>query len=235
MKIVLIHGQNHKGSSYHIGCMIADKIKCEKEIIEFFLPKDLNHFCTGCYSCIDDDSKCPFYPEKHRIMEAVEKADLLIFTTPTYCMRASAPMKAFIDLTFTYWMVHRPRECMFEKRAVIVSTAAGMGTSSAIKDIATALEYWGVPQITKYGISVQASGWNKVSDKNKAKIEKDTDRIAEKLSDKKRINVGIKTKVLFGIMRMMQKNDWGSSPAEKDYWIKKGWTKGKRPWKKNSL
>lgn len=40
MKIVLIHGQNHKGSSYHIGRMIADKIKCEKEIIEFFLPKD---------------------------------------------------------------------------------------------------------------------------------------------------------------------------------------------------
>lgn len=68
-------------------------------------------------------------------MQAVENADLLIFTTPTYCMHASAPMKSFIDLTFTYWMSHRPRECMFSKKAVVMSTAAGKGTKSAIKDI----------------------------------------------------------------------------------------------------
>lgn len=232
MKIVLIYGQNHKGSSYHIGRMIADKIKGEKEINEFFLPKDLNHFCTGCYNCIDDDSRCPFYAEKFRIMEAVQQADLLIFTTPTYCMRASAPMKAFIDLTFTYWMVHRPRECMFDKKAVIVSTAAGMGTGTAIKDIATALEYWGVPSIRKYGISVQASNWGMVSEKNKTKIEKDTDKIADKLSDNCKPRVGAKTKILFNIMRMMQKNDWGSSPAEKEYWQEKGWLDSERPWKK---
>lgn len=34
MKIVLIHGQNHKGSSYHIGHMIAEKITGENEIKE---------------------------------------------------------------------------------------------------------------------------------------------------------------------------------------------------------
>lgn len=79
----------------------------------------------GCYACIDDDTKCPFYEEKNRIMSEVEAADLLIFTTPTYCMRASAPMKSFIDLTSNYWMVHRPRKCMFNKQAVVVSTAAG--------------------------------------------------------------------------------------------------------------
>ena len=39
MNIVLIHGQNHKGSSYHIGRMIADKIDVKKEITEFFCPK----------------------------------------------------------------------------------------------------------------------------------------------------------------------------------------------------
>lgn len=102
MKIVLIHGQNHKGSSYTIGRKIANKISCEKNITEFFLPRDLNHFCLGCYNCVEDEEKCPYYSEKHRIMEEVEKADILIFTTPTYCLRASAPMKSFIDLTFTY-------------------------------------------------------------------------------------------------------------------------------------
>lgn len=231
MKIVLIHGQNHKGSSYHIGRMIADKITCETEITEFFLPKDLNHFCTGCYSCIEDESKCPFYSEKRRIMEAVEQADLLVFTTPTYCMRASAPMKSFIDLTFTYWMVHKPRACMFEKKAVVVSTAAGTGTNTAIKDIVTALEYWGIPSIRKYGVSVQASGWNMVSDEKKSQIDKKTTQLAKKLSLNRKPNVGIKTKMLFNMMRMMQKKGWGSGEAEKVYWQEKGWLDRKRPWK----
>ena len=57
MKIVMIHGQNHKGSTYNIGRMIANKIAKEEEMVEFFLPRDLNHFCVGCYTCIDDVTK----------------------------------------------------------------------------------------------------------------------------------------------------------------------------------
>ncbi len=231
MKIVLIHGQNHKGSSYTVGRMIADKISGDREITEFFLPRDLNHFCTGCYSCIEDESKCPFYDEKQKIMSAAEKADLLIFTTPTYCMRASAPMKSFIDLTFTYWMSHRPRECMFKKKAVVVSTAAGIGTDSAIKDVATALGYWGISDITKYGISVQAMNWDMVSDRKKSKVEKAAAKIAKKLSSDREPKVSAKTKMMFSMMRMMQKGGMGSGEAEKEYWQEKGWTKRKRPWK----
>ena len=96
MRITLIHGQNHMGSTYHIGRLLAEQFE-NSDIQEFFLPKDLNHFCVGCYKCIDNDEDCPFYTEKNRIMQAVEDADLLIFTTPTYCMRASASMKAFIE------------------------------------------------------------------------------------------------------------------------------------------
>ena len=44
---------------------------------------------------------------------------------------------------------------MFSKRAIVVSTAAGIGTKSAIKDITTTLLYWGVPSIITYGISGQ--------------------------------------------------------------------------------
>lgn len=48
MKVVMINGQNHKGSTYTIGRMIADKISSDENIVEFFLPRDLNHFCTVC-------------------------------------------------------------------------------------------------------------------------------------------------------------------------------------------
>lgn len=164
-------------------------------------------------------------------MTAVESADLLIFTTPTYCLRASAPMKSFIDLTFNYWMIHRPRKCMFSKRAIVVSTAAGIGTKSAIKDITTTLLYWGVPSVITYGISVQAMNWTGVADKKKQKIEKDTTRIANKVLKRKRVKAGLKTKALFMMMRMMQKKDWGSGEAEKMYWDKNGWLGKGRPWK----
>jgi len=38
MKIVVIHGQSHKGSTYHIARKLAEKI--DSNITEFFLPKD---------------------------------------------------------------------------------------------------------------------------------------------------------------------------------------------------
>lgn len=231
MKIVLIHGQNHKGSSYHIGRMLAEQF-AKSEISEFFLPKDLEHFCTGCFACIENEEKCPFYTEKKFIMDEAEKADLLIFTTPTYCMRASAPMKSFIDLTFTYWMSHRPRACMFSKKAVVIATAAGAGMKSATKDIKNALFYWGVPYIKEYGIGIQAMNWEQVSDKKKERIKQDVERLARRISDNKKIHIGFKTRFMFGMMRMMQNKGLGSSPEEKNYWQENGWLDKNRPWKR---
>ena len=231
MKIVMINGQNHKGSTYNIGRMLAEKIGNAEDIVEFFLPRDLDHFCLGCYTCIDDDSKCPLYEEKSRIMKEVEEADILIFTTPTYCLRASAPMKNFIDLTFNYWMSHRPRRCMFNKKAVVISTAAGSGAKKAVMDVSDALFYWGIPCIVEYGICIQAMNWDGVSQKKKQKIEKDTTRIAQRLSRKKRVKAGIKTKAMFSLMRMMQKANLGSGEADRLYWEKSGWLGKERPWR----
>ena len=230
MRITLIHGQNHMGSTYHIGRLLAEQFE-NSDIQEFFLPKDLNHFCVGCYKCIDNDEDCPYYTEKNRIMQAVEDADLLIFTTPTYCMRASASMKAFIDLTFTYWMSHRPRKCMFSKKAVVISTAAGSGAKSAIKDISNTLFYWGVPYIKEYGITVQAMNWEQVSEKKKQKINANIVKLANTIQ-KSKIHVGIKTRFMFIMMRMMQLNNFGSSPKEKEYWNENGWLGKKRPWER---
>lgn len=231
MNIVIIYGQSHKGSSYHIGRMLIDKINADKEITEFFLPRDLNHFCTGCYRCIKDDTACPFYGEKQNIMNAVENADLLIFTTPNYCMGPSASMKAFIDLTFTYWMSHRPRGCMFGKKAIVISTTAGAGAGQAIKGITRTLFYWGIPYIRSYGISVQAMNWEGVKDKKKAKIKSAMTKLAKKFSSDNKPRVGIKTKFVFNMMRNMQKAGWGSSPVEKQYWTAQGWLDKNRPWK----
>lgn len=232
MKIVMVNGQNHKGSTYHVGRLLIDAITAPKEVKEFFLPRDLNHFCIGCYSCIEDETRCPYYFEKNAIMAEIEQAELLVFTTPNYCMAPSAPMKAFMDLTFTYWLSHKPRKCMFQKKAVVISTTAGMGANKAIEPVKRALSYWGVPWIDSYGVSVQASSWNNVSDNRKLKIEKDMAVLACKLSNEKPTTVPIKTRLMFLLFKNMQKANFGSSLAEKEYWEKQGWLGNEKPWNK---
>ena len=235
MKITMIHGQNHKGSTYNIGRLLADKLAKEDEITEFFLPRDLNHFCMGCYQCIEDDTKCPYYTEKRIITDSMEKSDLLIFTTPNYCMGPSASMKALLDLMFTYWMTHRPREWMFRKKAAVICTAAGGGNRQAIKGVTKSLLFWGVPYIKSYGINVQAMNWADVKENTKIKIEKDMVKLAQKLTHVERPRVDIKTKFIFFMMAKMHKAGWDASPIERQYWSERGWFSKERPWKKRSL
>lgn len=40
MKITIIHGQSHKGSTFHIAHLLADKL--DGELTEFFLSKDFD-------------------------------------------------------------------------------------------------------------------------------------------------------------------------------------------------
>lgn len=232
MKIVMVNGQNHRGSTYHVGKLLIDGIATEKEVKEFFLPRDLDHFCLGCYTCIEDETKCPYYADKRVIMVEIEQADLLVFTTPNYCMAPSAPMKAFMDLTFTYWFSHKPKACMFNKKAVVISTTAGMGTNKAIKPVARALFYWGISSIKKYGIAVSAMNWEGVCKSKKAKIQKDIKRMAKSISKDTKQTVSQKTKLLFNMFANMQNANMGSSQTEKQYWEDNGWLGKERPWKK---
>ena len=231
MKIVVINGQNHKGKTWNVANILLQNMTCEKDVKEFFLPRDLNHFCTGCYSCLKGRDRCPFWDEKKKLDDALLEADLLILTTPNYCMMPSAPMKAFLDLFFTNWMSHKPYAEMFSKRAVVISTAAGAGAGKAAKLVGNVLTNWGIPEVTTYGISVNAMNWETTPEKKRAKINKDMKKLAAKLSSEKAVRVGVKTWFIFWMMGGMQKADWGADPSEKDYWESKGWLKGAKPWK----
>ena len=234
MKIVLIHGQNHKGNTWNTANVLVNAISCEKEVREFFLPRELNKFCLGCFKCLEGRELCPFWEEKKALHEAIIWADLVILTTPNYCMMPSAPMKAFIDLFFTYWLSHRPQEEMFSKRAVVISTAAGTGAPKAAKLAANCLANWGIPQVTAYGQNVHASSWETMLESKKSKITKDMEKLGKKLSQNKPVRVGAKTRVMFWFFGVLQKKNWGASPAEKEYWESKGWLSGKKPWKRQN-
>ena len=231
MKIVMIHRQNHKGSTWNIANLLLQKLPGEKEVKEYFLPRDMNHFCSGCYACLEARERCPYWREKEPMLHQMREADLLILTSPNYCMMPSAPMKAFLDLFFTNWMSHKPLREMFSKRAVVISSAAGAGAKKAAKLIGNNLANWGIPEIHLYAAVVNAMNWDMVPSGKKARMEKDMDKLARQLSRRGKVTVGMKTRILFWFYGGMQKAGWGASPTEKQYWIENGWLSGGKPWK----
>lgn len=229
MKIVIIHGQSHKGSTYHIAHMLAEKTN--GDIKEFFLPRDFDEFCVGCIKCITkSEQKCPHYEKLRPLTEAIDESDVIILASPVYVFHATGAMKAFLDHYAYRWLAHSPEESMFSKQGVCISTAAGAGTKSTNKDMMDSLFFWGVAKRYKYGIAVAAVDWNGVSEKKKKVIDKATSRIANKIiHNSENVKPDIKTKAFFEVMRLIQKN--GFNPRDVEYWKAKGWTGKKRPWK----
>ncbi len=229
MKITILHGQSHKGSTYHIAWMLADKL--EGEVTEFFLPRDFGEFCVGCTQCFEQsETLCPHYEKLQPITQAIDQADVLILASPVYVYHATGAMKALLDHYGYRWMLHRPQEAMFRKQGVCISTAAGAGIKTTNRDMADSLFFWGVPKIYRYGVAVLETSYTRVNAKIKANIDRKTTKLAQTIRRKHgRVKPGLKTKGFFAIVRMLHKIGWNE--ADIIYWKEKGWEEKARPWK----
>lgn len=231
MIVTIIHGQQHRESSYHAGRLLIDKLDHVEVINEFTLPKDLPVFCLGCYNCmLSGEEKCPHFNYIEPIKKAIIEADLLIFTTPVYCLRTTGPMKSLLDHFFTWWGVHRPKAILYHKKAVIISLGAGGGMKSAAKDIRASLTNWGISDIQICCQRSQSMQWNSVPTKNKKSLHKKLDKIANKLNKNKKPKVSLSRKFMFMMYRGIQLKNWSSCPKDYDYWKAQGWLEKKRPW-----
>ena len=229
MKTVIIHGQSHKGSTYHIAHSLAEKIG--GELTEFFLPRDFGEFCVGCTNCfMVHESKCPHYKKLTPITQALDAADVIILASPVYVYHATGAMKALLDHYGYRWMVHSPEGAMFTKQGVCISTAAGAGMKSTNKDMADSLFFWGVAKIYKYGKGIAATAWDQVSTKKQQQIDRDLNALAGKIVRRQgHVKPGLKTRAMFFAMHLMQRN--GFNERDVKYWKEKGWTGSVRPWK----
>lgn len=235
MRVVTINGQNHKGSTYHIGRMLAEKLCDGDEIEEIFLPRDFPYFCTGCSQCfLKSETLCPHYEALKPLVKKLDRAQVMIFTTPVYVYHATGSMKAFLDHFGYRWMIHRPEESMFHKQAVCLSTAAGAGMSKANKDIKDSLDFWGVAKTYCWGIAVAATNWQSVSEQKRQKIERAVAVLERKIrAQEGRVEPSPKTKAMFYLFRSFAKRP-GWNQADADYWKQKGWTDKVRPWNHKS-
>jgi len=233
MKITVIHGQSHKGSTYHMTEQYLHYLAdTNSQIDEFFMPSDGPKYCVGCYKCFNEnEALCPHADKVQKIVQSMETADLILVDSPTYCLSMTGQLKTFFDHLGYMWLPHRPNASMFHKVAVVISSTAGAGAGQVNKALAQQLFWMGVPKVFKYKKAVNALNWETVPDKIKTSIERDIKKSAKKVKAKLgHTRVPLRLKFLFNIMRLVQKsNKW--NPTDQIHWRENGWLGKERPWK----
>lgn len=231
MNVLTIIGTNNKGNTRAIVDLFLKEFENEKkEFEELILPKDFQNICLGCANCIlKGEEKCPHYTAVSNIVEKMEKADLIILATPVFVGSCTSGLKALLDHLAYMWIVHRPKESMFNKVGLIITSAGGSGVKKTVKLLKSNLFYWGIPQIYNYSVTTMKMGGNyneyKDKDKIKKQVIKKAKQIDKALSKRK---VGFKTKFFFKLFGMTQKNGWNKIDSK--YWKEKGWLDGKKPY-----
>ena len=232
MKITVIYGTQRKtkSSTYNIAQQFIEYLSENDSVTEFFLPESIPNYCRGCWKCFTDYTKCPDYEYLNPITESMINSDLLIFTAPVYVYHVPGQVKVFLDHFAYQWMPHRPRKEMFSKQALIISTAAGAGTKSTIKDLKDSMNYWGIANTYGFGRNIHSSDWDSVDEKMKLKFGKEVIKLARKIKGKSNnVKPCLKVRLLFYSMRYMQMK-LTFNQVDFDYWESQGWLEKKRPW-----
>ncbi len=230
VKITVVHGQMHKGTTYHVTQMLIGKAFDDPEVVEFFLPDDGPGYCCGCNTCFfKGEDKCPHFDKVGPIVESMIASDVIIFDSPTYCMGVSGQMKTLMDHLEYMWMAHRPDPSMFKKIGIAVSSCAGRGSDDTVGFIREQMTMIGIPRTFGVAVVSGADRFENVSEENMVKISSKASKSSQKIRRSK-AGPGLKFKMIYGFMRKNQeRNDWNE--LDKGHWASNGWLDGKRPWK----
>jgi len=197
------------------------------EFREIFLPRDFPHFCLGCRICFSKGEEfCPHAEHLIPARDALLAADGLILTSPVFVLSASGGMKAFLDHFGTLFAVHRPRREMFGKKAMILSTTAGVGLRAARRMIASSLKSWCVNRVYFLGLRLLYSDAGRMSDRRKRAHQRRIRRSARKFyvevaSGKKR-RPTMYARTIFGFTKRRLARHDETESLDKRYWLENG-------------
>jgi len=195
---------------------------------EFFMPKDLPDFCTGCTLCLGGQlEKCPNAQYVTPILEAILRADALIFAMPHYgaCSMPGAMKNLFDHLDFLVLPVS-PRAEIFEKKAFIITT--GSGSAAAIKPAKKTLKHWGMNRVYALGIRMHTNLWNKMPKRKQEKYEKALRRSAQRFFKAQKGSPYLSTIFFYHISKFIVRKYVGAGNYPYEYWEEKGYF-NKRP------
>ena len=235
MKVVVINGTSRHGSTWHCKELLLEAVSKHEQVetTEFVLPRDMPHFCNGCFSCImRGEDKCPHAQYIDPIVKAMEDADLIVLTSSVYALDVSGQLKTLLDHLCFMWLSHRPNPKMFTKVGVTMTTTAGTGLGHTTKTMTSSLKCWGVKRVFTFKKTVAAMKWDDISERKKEDIQKGTAILARKIVKAKNkmdsLNPTLFTRFLFSAMKaMMKKNTWNLH--DRNHWEAQGWLSGDKP------
>ena len=170
--LVLNGGANKDGNAWRLFEAAKALIRSEDASASFreiHLIDEGLPFCRGCSTCFRlGHEKCPHRAVALKLIRAIEEADGVVLLSPAYNMRETALLKNLFDhLSF---MLHRPH--FFTSRALILTTAGGVGAKAAAKSIASFLKGIGFNRCQMFPVA--AMSWNdyRVSDKMRGRLKK---------------------------------------------------------------
>ena len=213
MKILIIHGSPRRGNTWNIVNRVREKINEEinvdYEIIE--LSKMKIPMCTGCFNCISkSEEKCPHYESIKYINNKIDWCDAIIITSPVYSLQVSGQLKNFIDhMSYNF---HRPK--YFNKKALIITTTAGVNAKEISNYIKEVLTFWGINTTYKLPIVYR----NNNLEKYDKQIDKVLRKFIDTLENDKLKAPTFKSVAMYNSFRSMSTNLYTKGNPDYDYW-----------------
>ena len=231
MRITVLNGTDVAGCTYQIKEGFLGPLRNSHEIVEFY-PKDMPQFCRGCKICfLKDAALCPSADKVMPIWQAMMAADLIVVAAPVYGLGIPAALKALLDHLCVRWMVHRPEEDMFTKRAVVITNSIGPPflAKSAQRDVVNTLSWLGISGIKRLGIGLMEGViWEELSLKRREDILKKAKNVGGKCTAIRPAGKSVKTRLRFLMCAKMQKSVLKKHKvptADNLHWIERGWIK----------
>ena len=230
MIVAVFHGSPRKGNTYFATKIFMNEMSKsdDVEFVEFFMPKDLPVFCTGCTLCLGGlREKCPNEKYVTPIFDAIIKADALVFSTPHYgACSMPGSMKTLLDHLDFLVLNASPRDEIFAKKAFILTT--GAGTAAAVKPIKKLLLHWGVNRVYSHSIRLLTDKWDSMTKAKQAKHERALRRSANKFYCAEKGCPSPSTVFFYHMSKFILRRYVGEGNAPYDLWKERGYF-NKRP------
>jgi multimeric flavodoxin WrbA len=223
-KILVIMGSPRKGNTFRACEDLRELMQKEIPVeFEYFWLKDANILpCKGCYVCIPrGEENCPSHDDAPGIVQKMREADGAIFASPVYGMNVTGQMKTFVD-RFCY-IFHRPR--FFDKKALLLTTAGGIGNREVLGYLDTVAGVWGFEVAGKAGLIIPP-GTPLAPYRAKANrrvLMQAAQDFTAALQRKTRKSPGLKQVIIFHAQRAAFSQMEKVSPCDYQYWKAKGW------------
>lgn len=115
MKLLHLFGSPHlNGNTATIAQTFTDQaVTLGAEVSRYNLNRLHYRGCQGCFACKTTAERCVIEDDITPALDAMQDADVILFSSPVYYSDVSAQLKGFIDRTFSYFV---PEYWKYEKK-----------------------------------------------------------------------------------------------------------------------